>query len=159
MMIKIISVGKLKQKAFVDLVNDYLKRINHYLKCQEIIVSDEPEPVQISNKSLEQIKSKEASKIFKNINQNDFVIALIIESNIISSETLAKKIQQWLNTFSHDICFIIGGSNGLHESIYERANYHLSMSKMTFAHGLAKVMLCEQIYRALSILNNGKYHK
>lgn len=94
MMIKIISVGKLKQKAFVDLINDYLKRINHYLKCQEIVVSDEPEPVQISNKSLEQIKSKEASKIFKNINQNDFVIALIIESNIISSETLAKKIQQ-----------------------------------------------------------------
>lgn len=159
MIIKIISVGKLKQTGFVNLVNDYLKRINYYLKCQEIVVNDEPEPTQISTKLLEQIKDKEANRILKNINQNDSVIALIIEGKIISSEMLAENLQNWLNASYPNICFVIGGSNGLHEKIYERANYHLSLSKMTFAHGLAKVMVCEQIYRALSILNNGKYHK
>ena len=87
MIIKIISVGKLKQTGFVNLVNDYLKRINYYLKCQEIVVNDEPEPTQISTKLLEQIKDKEANRILKNINQNDFVIALILSLIHISEPT------------------------------------------------------------------------
>lgn len=145
-MIKIICLGKLKEKYLSDLTEDYLKRINKYHKIELIELKDE-----------EDLKS-EAKSIMKNINANDYVITLEIDGKSISSEELAKLID---NTFitNSTITFVIGSWAGLDESIKKRSNYALSFSKLTFPHGLFRGILLEQIYRAFKINNHESYHK
>lgn len=145
-MIKIICLGKLKEKYLIDLTEDYLKRINKYHKIELIELKDE-----------EDLKN-EAKSIMKNINTNDYVITLEIDGKSISSEELAKLID---NTFitNSTITFVIGSSTGLDESIKKRSNYALSFSKFTFPHGLFRGILLEQIYRAFKINNHESYHK
>lgn len=145
-MIKIICLGKLKEIYLTDLTNDYLKRINKYHKIELIELKDEEN------------LSNEAKNIMKYIGNKDYVITLEIEGNTLTSEELAKTID---NTFitNSTITFIIGSSEGLHESIKKRSNYALSFSKFTFPHGLFRGILLEQIYRAFKINNNENYHK
>lgn len=159
MNIKLISVGKIKQDYFKKAIDDYVQRINKFFKFIDIAVDDEPEPNNISQKSIDLIKQKESFRILKHINANDFVVGLIIEGKSLDSIQLANQINDVLNSSYSSICFIIGGSNGLHQTIYDRCNLQLSMSKMTFAHNLAKVILLEQIYRSLNIIKKTKYHK
>ena len=151
-MIKIICVGKIKEKYLVDAINEYKKRLTKYTKLEIIEVND----IEISdiNRSL----SKEKEKIQKHIDDRDFVVTLEIEGNMLSSEELANKIDNIFNNHSN-INFIIGGSHGLHEDIKKRSNYKLSFSKMTFPHQLFRVILLEQIYRSFKINNNESYHK
>ena len=144
-MIKIICVGKLKEKYLIDLVDDYAKRVNKYHKLEVIEVKD-------SN-----IKN-EASEIEKYINSKDYVITMEINGTKLNSLELSKKIDNWLMTYSN-ITFIIGGSNGIDESIKIKSNYSLSFSDLTFPHGLFRGFLVEQIYRSFKILNNETYHK
>lgn len=146
---KIICVGKIKEKFFKDAVDEYLKRLSKYTKLDLIEVDD------ISNGDI--LKS-ESELILKHINDKDYVITLEIEGNDLSSIELAKKIESTLIVNSN-ITFIIGGSLGLHESIKKRSNYKLSFSKMTFPHQLFRVILLEQIYRSFKIINNETYHK
>lgn len=143
-MIKIICVGKLKEKYLVDAVLEYSKRISKYTKLEIIELKDS----NINN---------EKDEILKHINK-DYIITLEIEGNSITSVELAKKID---NIFisNPNICFIIGGSDGLHDDIKELSNYKLSFSSLTFPHQLFRVMLLEQIYRSFKILNNETYHK
>ncbi len=145
-MIKIICLGKIKEDYLTKLINDYKKRISRYHKIEIIELND--------YNNLQ----KEAVDISKHINNQDYVIALDIQGENITSEELARKID---NTFlSHStITFIIGSSYGLAETIKLRANYRLSFSKLTFPHGLFRGMLLEQIYRSFKILNNETYHK
>lgn len=145
-MIKIICVGKIKEKFFKEAINEYLKRLSKYTKIEIIEVDD-------SN-----ILEKEASLINKYINDKDYVITLEIEGNELSSIDLANKIDSVLLNNSN-ITFIIGGSYGLSESIKTRSNYKLSFSKLTFPHQLFRIILLEQIYRSFRILNNESYHK
>ena len=143
-MIKIICVGKLKEKYLVDACLEYTKRISKYSKIEIIELKD-------SN-----IK-EEKDNILKHINK-DYIITLEIEGDAIDSSTLAKKIDNiFLN--NSNITFIIGGSDGLHDDIKKISNYKLSFSKLTFPHQLFRVMLLEQIYRSFKILNNETYHK
>ena len=143
-MIKIICVGKLKEKYLVDACLEYTKRISKYSKIEIIELKD-------SN-----IK-EEKDNILKYINK-DYIITLEIEGDVIDSPTLAKKIDNiFLN--NSNITFIIGGSDGLHDDIKKISNYKLSFSKLTFPHQLFRVMLLEQIYRSFKILNNETYHK
>ena len=144
-MIKIICVGKLKEKYLVDLVDDYIKRVNKYHKLELIEVKD-------SN-----IK-EEAIEICKYISSRDFIVTMEIGGNKLNSVDLSKKIDNWLMTYGN-ITFIIGGSDGIDETIKKKSNYALSFSDLTFPHGLFRGFLVEQIYRSFKILNNETYHK
>ncbi len=145
-MIKIICLGKLKEKYLSDLVHDYQTRINKYHPLKIIELKDD---VDIS---------KEESSILKQIDDKDYVITLEIEGKKIPSEELANLID---STFNHHstITFIIGSSLGLSKNIKNRSNYALSFSDLTFPHGLFRGLLLEQIYRAFKINNHEKYHK
>ena len=144
-MIKIISIGKIKEKYLKDGIEDYLKRITKYHKINLIELPD-------SN------IDSEGNEIIKYLNNNDYIISLAIEGTNLSSEELSKKIDNIFIT-NPNITFIIGGSNGIREDIKKRSNYLLSFSKMTFPQGLFRLILLEQIYRSFKILNNETYHK
>lgn len=148
-MIKIICVGKIKEKYLKEAIQEYQKRITKYTKIEILEVPDE---------SVGNILLKEKENILKYINNQDYIITLEIDGNMITSTELADKID---NIFLHNsnITFIIGGSYGLHDEIKKISNYHLSFSKMTFPHQLFRVLLLEQIYRSYKILNNESYHK
>ena len=144
-MIKIICVGKLKEKYMIDMVEDYSKRINKYHKLEIIEVKDSD----IKSESLE---------IKKYISARDYVITMEIEGNKLSSIELSKKIDNFLMTYGN-IVFVIGGCDGIDSSIKEMPNYSISFSNLTFPHGLFRGILLEQIYRSFKILNNETYHK
>ena len=147
-MIKIIVVGKIKEKYLKDAIEEYCKRLSKYTKLDIIEVND------YSENSLE----KEKNEILKYLNKNDYIIALDINGNNISSTEFASKLDNLFITNSC-ITFIIGGSYGLHDEIKNMANEKISFSKLTFPHQLFRVMLLEQIYRAYKINNNESYHK
>lgn len=144
-MIKLICVGKIKEKYLSDLIADYAKRINKYHKLNVIELKDSD------------IVS-ESKDIIKHIGSNDYVVALAIEGEEMSSLEFAKFLN---NTFNHygTITFIIGGSDGILENIKMSANKKLSFSKMTMPHGLFRGVFLEQLYRAFKINNNETYHK
>ena len=144
-MIKIVCVGKIKEKYLRDAISDYEKRISKYHKINIIEVND-------SNMKEESKKKK------KNIKKDDFVITLEINGNVISSMEFANKIDKLFITNSN-ITFVIGGSDGIDDIVKERSNYSLSFSTLTFPHQLFRVILLEQIYRCFKILNNETYHK
>ncbi len=151
-MIKIICVGKIKEKYLSDAIEEYKKRLSKYTKLEIIEVSD------IDNPNIDIVLNKEKELIERHIDSKDYVITLEIEGNMLSSIELANKIDNIFNTNSN-ITFIIGGSYGLHQNIKNRSNYKLSFSKLTFPHQLFRVNLLEQIYRSFKINNNEKYHK
>ena len=150
-MIKIITVGKLKEKYFKEACDEYLKRLSKYTKINLIEVPDE-------NYDIIKTLEKEKESILKHISNKDYIITMEIEGTEISSIELSKRINDILITNS-DITFIIGGSYGLHDDIKNISNFSLSFSKMTFPHQLFRIMLLEQIYRSYKILNNETYHK
>lgn len=151
-MMKIICVGKIKEKFFVNALDEYLKRLTKYTKLEIIELSDE------SNGSIEQIIDKESNKILDKIKDEDYVILLDIKGNLLSSEEFADKISL-LESKYKNIVFIIGGSYGVNNKVKDKSNMLLSFSKMTFPHQLFRVILLEQIYRAYRINNNESYHK
>ena len=145
-MIKIICLGKLKEKYLIDLVNDYLKLVGKDFDKFEIELKDE--------ENLE----KEALNIKKYIGNNEFIIALDINGKSFTSEEFASLIDQTFINYS-TITFIIGSSTGLDKSIKNISNLRLSFSSFTFPHGLFRGILLEQIYRAFKINNHETYHK
>lgn len=159
MKIKIISVGKLKEKYLTMGINEYLKRLRTYVNIDVIEIPDEKAPENLSENQIIHIKNIEGNKILNKINDTDFVVALAIEGKHLSSEDLSDFINQHMTYDGRDIIFIIGGSNGLGDIILKRANLLLSFSKMTFPHQLMRLILLEQIYRAYKIIKNEPYHK
>ena len=144
-MIKLIVVGKIKENYLKDAIVDYLKRINKYHKLEIIEVEDSS-------------ASEEKNRILKHIKPNDYVITLDIEGNTLSSKELSEKIDK-IFISSPSVTFIIGGSDGLDKEIKNKAAFSLSFSKLTFPHGLFRLILLEQIYRSFKIINNETYHK
>ncbi len=157
--ITIISVGKCKEKFLLEAVREYEKRLKAYIKLDLVEVDEVKLPENPSQILIAKAMSEEASKVIAKIQKDAFVIPMCIEGNIISSDELAKKIGALSVDGTSKICFIIGGSNGLSDDVKKLAGFKLSMSKMTFPHHLARVMLLEQVYRAFNILAGGKYHK
>ena len=151
-MIKIITVGSIKEKYSKEAIEEYKKRISRYTNIEIIEVSDE------GLVEKEKAIKLEGNKIEKYISNRDYLITLEIEGKQFTSEEFASKIDQILIENSN-ITFIIGGSYGLSEEIKTKSNLHLSFSKMTFPHQLFRVLLLEQIYRAYKINNNESYHK
>lgn len=157
--IQLIVLGKLKEKYMKDFSAEYEKRLSGYCK----LTVTELEPVKLSdNPSEQEIKNaldKETQLIKSKITKNSYVFSMCIEGKQMSSKELSKKIEDIALSGKNNITFIIGSSFGLSPEIKKMSDYRFSMSKMTFPHKLARIMLTEQIYRALSITNNAKYHK
>ena len=158
MKIKIISVGKIKEKYLIEGIKEYSKRLSRYCNLELIEVSDEKAPETLSDKDKDKVKQIEGERILSKIN-DEYIITLEIEGKTLSSEELANVITNITMYNSSNICFIIGGSLGLSEEVSNKANLKLSFSAMTFPHQLMKLILLEQIYRVFRINNNEPYHK
>ncbi|MBQ8859842.1 MAG: 23S rRNA (pseudouridine(1915)-N(3))-methyltransferase RlmH [Ruminococcus sp.] len=158
MNVNIICVGSLKEKFFTDAVSEYKKRLSRYCKFNIIELSEEKISDQETKAQIDKTLLKEGEKILSKIGKNDYCIAMCIEGKNISSEELSKKLEEISLSFG-TVNFIIGGSWGLSDEVKRRADFKLSVSKMTFPHQLFRVMLSEQIYRAFTISSGAKYHK
>ncbi|WP_394274602.1 23S rRNA (pseudouridine(1915)-N(3))-methyltransferase RlmH [Staphylococcus hyicus] len=159
MKITIIAVGKLKEKYWKKAIAEYEKRLSAYTKVEIIEVPDEKAPENMSDKEIEQVKEKEGQRILAKVKPQSTVITLEIQGKMLSSEALAKEIDQRMTQGASDFTFIIGGSNGLHQGVMNRSNFALSFSKMTFPHQMMRVVLFEQVYRAFKINRGEAYHK
>ena len=148
-MIKIITVGKIKEKYFIDAIEEYKKRITKYSKLEIIELSD-------LNFDKEKTLYEEGKNILSKINEKDFVITMEIEGKKLDSIELSSFIDK---NISRNITFVIGGSYGLSKEVKERSDYKLSFSDLTFPHQLFRIILLEQIYRSFRIINNESYHK
>lgn len=159
MKVRILTIGKLKEKYLVNGINEYVKRLNAYCKVEMVEVPDEPIPDNASENVENIIKDKEADKIVSKIKDDEYVIVLDLHGKEIDSVTFSKHIENCMIQGKSTITFVIGGSLGLGKSLLQRANYRLCFSQMTFPHQLMKLILVEQIYRAFKIMNNQTYHK
>lgn len=158
-MISIVCVGKLKEKPLRTLCDEYIKRLKRFDAYEEIELNDLPERDNFSDKDREMLMQKEGQDILSRLGPRDYVIALCIEGKALGSENLAERLSDIRLSGHGRIVFLIGGSLGLSPDVKKRANEALSMSKMTFPHGLARLMLLEQIYRAHKINAGERYHK
>ena len=157
--IKFICVGKLRERFYIDAFNEYARRLSAYCKfeCAELNetkLGDKP-----SDKEIENALVRESVDIEKAIPKDAYVIAMCVGAKQLKSEELAQKINSLALSGRGKICFIIGGSFGMAESVKQRADMRLGMSEMTFPHHLARVMLTEQIYRSFKIIEGSRYHK
>ena len=151
-MIKIISVGKIKENYLKEAILEYEKRLGKYTKLALIEVPDS------TGNDIVKLLKNEKEQIEKYIQEKDYVITLEIEGKMLNSIELSKKIDQLTQHYAN-ITFVIGGSYGLDEAIKKRSDFALSFSKLTFPHQLFRVLLLEQIYRSYRILNHEEYHK
>lgn len=159
MNIKIIAVGKVREKYMQEGIKEFKKRLSRYCILDIVEINDEKAPEKLSLKEMEIVKTKEGGRIMSKIPPNAYVISLVIEGKQLSSEDLSKKIDDIMVGGINDICFIIGGSLGLSKEVVNRSNYKLSFSKMTFPHQMMRLILLEQIYRSYRIINREPYHK
>lgn len=156
--VKIICVGKLKDKFFRDASDEYMKRLKSYCKAEIIEIPAANLPDDPNDTLIACALEKEADAILKKIPSNSTVVAMCVEGKLYSSEDMAELLSASAMN-SGEIIFVIGGSYGLSENVKKRANIRMSASKMTFPHRLFRVMLLEQIYRGYKINSGGKYHK
>ena len=156
----ILCVGKMKEKAYRQMADEYLKRLSRFGKYEEAEIPDLPEPASGVSEALEeQLKAREGEAILARIRPGDRVIALTIPGKQRSSEELAQHLAELKTAGASRFVFVIGGSLGLGKNVLERADEEMSMSRMTFPHRLARVMLLEQLYRAEKISAGERYHK
>ena len=156
MKIKIIALGKIKEKFLKEGIDEFLKRLTPYASVEIIELS----PIGIKDEHLtERVLDEEGDKILSHIKPQSFVITMEILGKQFSSEEFAKKINSLTNEGQSEIVFVIGSSCGLSKKVSVRSNLKMSMSKMTFLHQFARLLLVEQIYRAFKIIKGETYHK
>ena len=156
MNIKIIALGKIKEKFLKDGINEFLKRLTPYASVEITELS----AIEIKDENLTaKILEQEGEKILSHIKPQSFVITMEIKGKMFSSEEFAKKIEDITNAGISEIIFVIGSSCGISPTVSARANLKMSMSKMTFLHQFARLILVEQIYRAFKIIKGETYHK
>lgn len=159
MNIKIISVGKLKEKYLIQGIQEYVKRLGAYAKMELIEVPDEKAPENLSEAEMRLVKEKEGERILAKIKEQEYVFALAINGKNPSSEEFAKTIDQLGIQGKSQLVFVIGGSLGLSDTVLKRSNAQISFGKMTYPHQLMRLILVEQIYRAFRINKGEPYHK
>ncbi len=157
--INIISLGKLKEDYLRGAAAEYTKRISGYAKLSVIEIEPERLPESPSDGQIEKALEAESVKILKRIEPDSFTAAMCIEGKQLDSPAFSRLIAEKTSSGIGSFNFIIGSSHGLHSSVKQRANLRFSFSEMTFPHGLFRVMLLEQLYRAFKIGEGGKYHK
>ena len=157
--IKLICVGKLRERFYIDAFNEYARRLSAYCKFECVELNETKLGDKPSDKEIENALVRESADIEKAIPKDAYVIAMCVGAKQLKSEELAQKINSLALSGRGKICFIIGGSFGMAESVKQRADMCLGMSEMTFPHHLARVMLTEQIYRSFKIIEGSRYHK
>ncbi|HHA8541144.1 TPA: 23S rRNA (pseudouridine(1915)-N(3))-methyltransferase RlmH [Streptococcus pneumoniae] len=159
MKIKVVTVGKLKEKYLKDGIAEYSKRISRFAKFEMIELSDEKTPDKASESENQKILEIEGQRILSKIADRDFVIVLAIEGKTFFSEELSKQLEETSIKGFSTLTFIIGGSLGLSSSVKNRANLSVSFCRLTLPHQLMRLVLVEQIYRAFTIQQGFPYHK
>ena len=157
--LQLLCVGKLKESFYLDACREYQKRLLSHCKLSIIEIAEAHVPEVPSPAQVDAALRKEAATIEQKIQKNAVLVALCVEGQMLSSEDLSKRMTTWMTKGVSSLAFVIGGSHGLHPAIKERADLCLSMSRMTFPHHLARVMVLEQVYRAFQINKGTKYHK
>ena len=159
MKIKLVTVGKLKEKYLKDGIAEYSKRISRFAAVEMIELADEKTPDRASDSENEKILDLEGNRILSKIGDREFVVVLAIEGKTLSSEEFSKQLEQAsINGFS-TLTFVIGGSLGLSPQVKKRATLSLSFGRLTLPHQLMRLVLVEQIYRAFTIQQGSPYHK
>lgn len=159
MNIKIIGVGKLKEKYFKQGIEEYAKRLSKFCKFEIVEVPDEKAPESLSQAEMDTVMEKEGERILDHVKDKEYVYALAILGKERTSEQFAKEIAD-LGTYGHsDVTFIIGGSLGLTPAVLKRADTQISFGRFTLPHQLMRLVLTEQVYRAFMINNGSPYHK
>lgn len=159
MNIKIIGVGKVKEKYFKAGIAEYAKRMGRYAKFEIVEVPDEKAPETLSQAEMDAVMAKEGERILAKVKDREYVYALAIKGKERSSEEFAKEINQLATYGNSDITFVIGGSLGLSPAVLKRTNTQISFGRFTLPHKLMRLVLAEQIYRAFTIINGLPYHK
>lgn len=156
MKIKIIALGKIKEKFLKDGIDEFLKRLTPYCSVEIVELS----PIEIKDEHLvKKVLEQEGEKILANIKPNSYVVTLEIGGKSFSSEKFSRKLEEISNQGYNEVVFVIGSSCGLAKSVSDRADFKLSLSTMTFLHQFARLLLVEQIYRAFKIQKGETYHK
>ncbi len=158
-MIKVIAIGKLKEKALKSLVEEYQKRLQPYTKLECIEVTDEPALDKYSDLENKKVMDIEGERVLKHIKDKEYVILLDLHGKMFTSESFASKMNELQIYGNSDITFVIGGSLGLSEALIKRSNLRWKLSDLTFTHQMVRVLLLEQIYRAYKINHHETYHK
>ena len=158
MKIKLLCVGKVKEKYFTDAINEYVKRLSKFTTVEIVEVPDEMTKDKASEAENLTVLKKEGDRLLSKIKDSDYVVTLEIEGKKLSSIGLADKISD-ICLKASTICLVIGGSLGLDTRVKQRSDFHFSFSDLTFPHQLMRVIVLEQLYRAFKIINNEPYHK
>lgn len=159
MKITIAAVGKIKERYLKDGISEYVKRLSRFAEVELVEVEDEHAPESLSTAQEAQVKQKEAERLLKKVKDGSYIVLLDLAGEQINSEAFSAKIENIMLSGNSHITFIIGGSLGLDQSLIDAADYRICLSKMTFPHQLARLILLEQIYRAFKIMKNETYHK
>lgn len=159
MKIKIVTVGKLKEKYLKDGIAEYSKRISRFAKLEMIELTDEKTSDKASELENQKILETEGARILSKVGERDFVVVLAIEGKTFSSEEFSKQLEQASIKGYSTLTFIIGGSLGLAPVVKNRANLSISFGRLTLPHQLMRLVLVEQIYRAFTIQQGSPYHK
>lgn len=157
--VRLICVGKMRERFYIDAFAEYSKRLRPFCRLELIEPQEAKLPDSPSEKEIAAALNKEALEITRAIPTDAYTAALCIEGAQMTSEAMAGLIAKREVSGKPKLCFIIGGSYGLAESVKQGCDLRLSMSKMTFPHHLARVMLIEQIYRGFKINEGSRYHK
>jgi len=159
MKIKIIAVGKIKENYLKEGISEYLLRLSAYAKTEIVEVPDSKVKDNPNEADILKVINEEGERILSKIKSGEYVINLDLNKKEFDSIEFSKFIESKLVEGGSSITFVIGGSYGLSQKVKERANYSISLSKMTFLHQMTRLILLEQIYRSFKILNNETYHK
>jgi len=142
-----------------DGIAEYVKRLSRFAEVEFVEVEDEHAPESLSAAQESQVKQKEAERLLRRVKDGAYIVLLDLAGEQLSSEAFSTKLDNIMLSGNSHITFIIGGSLGLDQSLINASNYRICLSKMTFPHQLARLILLEQIYRAFKILKNETYHK
>ena len=156
--IRFITVGTLKEDYLRDAVREYEKRLSGFCKVEQINLKEAKLPNDPSDSDVKKALAEEARAILAAMPERSYKIAMCVEGKLFSSEELAEKIERAFS-LSNELCFVIGSSHGLDDSVKSAADLKLSVSKMTFPHQLMRVILLEGVYRCMNIIKGTKYHK
>ena len=159
MQLAVLCLGKLREKHWREAADEYIKRLSRYGRVEEIELPDEPEPADESDALCQKVMEREAERLLARIKPGDYVIAMCIEGRQWDSAEYARHIYELPHKGYQRTVFVIGGSLGLGQAVMNRADEKLSLSKMTFPHQLARVLLLEQMYRFAKINAGERYHK
>lgn len=157
--VKFICVGKMRERFYLEAFEEYRKRLGAYCRLELLEPQEQRLPERPSLGEISAALEKEAAEILNAIPRDAYVVALCVEGKEVPSEAMAELVEGRENSGKPKLCFVVGGSYGLAETVKKRADLRLSMSKMTFPHHLARIMLAEQLYRGYKIREGSRYHK